>query len=114
VNAKPSRHVRGELSPSLLEDTIGALLHRAARQWPATAALISLEQRIRWNYEELIRRVDECAAALLSLGLKRGDRVAIWAPNCAEWVLTQFATARVGLIQANINPAYRLAELEYT
>ena len=91
-----------------------ALLHRAAERWPRREALVSVEQGIRWTFAELNRRVDECAAGLLALGLEAGDRVAIWAPNCAEWALTQFATARVGLIQVNVNPAYRLSELEYT
>ena len=114
MSAAKSSQVRGELAPELLEDTIGTLLAKAARRWPDTEALVSIEQGIRWTYAELDRRVDECAAGLLALGLQRGDRVAIWAPNCAEWVLTQFATARVGLIQVNVNPAYRLSELEYT
>lgn len=114
MNAANSSHVRGELEPPLLEDSIGALLHKASQRWPQTEALVSVEQGIRWTYTELNRRVDEYAAGLLALGLERGDRVAIWAPNCAEWVLTQFATARVGLIQVNVNPAYRLSELEYT
>jgi fatty-acyl-CoA synthase len=83
-------------------------------RWPQTEALVSVEQGIRWTYAEFARRVDALAAGLLALGLAPGDRVGIWAPNCAEWTLTQFATARVGLIQVNINPAYRLAELEYT
>ena len=69
---------------------------------------------VRWTYEEFGRRVDELARGLMSLGLERGDRVGVWAPNCAEWTLTQFATAKAGLIQVNVNPAYRLSELEYT
>jgi fatty-acyl-CoA synthase len=107
-------YVRGETSQPLLEDTIGTVLDRAAERWPNTEALVSIEQDIRWSYAELNRRVEATAAGLLELGLQPGDRVGIWAPNCAEWLLTQFATARVGLIQVNINPAYRLGELEYT
>ena len=68
---------------------------------------------MRWTYRELGERVDAFAAGLLALGFEPGDRVAIWAPNCAEWVVAQFATAKAGLILVNINPAYRLAELEY-
>ncbi len=68
---------------------------------------------MRWTYRELGERVDAFAAGLLALGFEPGERVAIWAPNCAEWVVTQFATAKAGLILVNINPAYRLAELEY-
>ncbi len=109
-----SSHVRGEISTPLIEDTIGAVLDRAMARWPDTEALVSVEQSIRWSYAEFGRRVDRLAAGLLALGLKPGDRVGIWAPNCAEWTLTQFATARAGLIQVNVNPAYRLSELEYT
>jgi fatty-acyl-CoA synthase len=76
--------------------------------------MVSVEQSIRYTYAEFARRADDLAEALLGLGLVRGARVGILAPNCAEWMLTQFATARTGLIQVNINPAYRLAELDYT
>jgi fatty-acyl-CoA synthase len=111
---RPTSHVRGDTAAELLEDTIGAVLDRAVTQWPQSEALVSVQQGIRWTYAEFARRVDALAAGLLALGLAPGDRVGIWAPNCAEWTSTQFATARVGLIQVNINPAYRLAELEYT
>jgi fatty-acyl-CoA synthase len=70
-------------------------------------------QQVRWSYAELNRRVDLTAAGLLSLGLVPGDRIGIWAPNCAEWAVTQFASAKAGLILVNINPAYRLTELEF-
>jgi fatty-acyl-CoA synthase len=70
-------------------------------------------QQVRWTYEALKRKVDDFAAGLLSLGLRPGDRVGIWSPNNAEWVITQFATAKAGLILVNINPAYRLAEADY-
>ena len=100
--------------PSLIEDTIGAMLDRAVSRWPEREALVSVEQGVRWTYEEFGRRVDELARGLMSLGLERGDRLGVWAPNCAEWTLTQFATAKAGLIQVNVNPAYRLSELEYT
>src|SRR5690349_21219836 len=106
--------VRGAIEPSLLEHTIGEALVRAARQWPKQEALVSVHQGIRWTYEEFASRVDQLAAGFLALGLKSGERVGVWAPNCAEWTLVQFATARVGLIQVNINPAYRLSEVEYT
>jgi fatty-acyl-CoA synthase len=106
--------VRGASEPSLLEHTIGEALVRAARQWPKQEALVSVHQGIRWTYEEFAARVDQLAAGFLALGLKPGERVGVWAPNCAEWTLVQFATARVGLIQVNINPAYRLSEVEYT
>jgi len=107
-------HVRGDIEPALLEYTIGEALVRAAAQWPKQEALVSVHQGIRWTYEDLATRVDQLAAGFLALGLKQGDRVGVWAPNCAEWTLVQFATARVGIIQVNINPAYRLTEVEYT
>ncbi len=106
--------VRGELEPALLEHTIGEALLRAARKWPRQEALVSAHQGIRWTYEQFSFHVDRLAAGLLALGLETGDRVGVWAPNCAEWTLVQFATARVGMIQVNINPAYRLSEVEYT
>ena len=70
-------------------------------------------QNVRWSWGELGRRVDDLAAGLLSLGLERGDRVGIWSPNRSEWTLTQFATAKAGLVLVNVNPAYRRSELEY-
>src|SRR5206468_545844 len=76
-------------------------------------ALISRHQGIRWSYRALKERVDAFAAGLLALGLRPGERIGIWSPNNAEWVVAQFATAKAGLILVNINPAYRLTELEY-
>ena len=107
-------YVRGETSVPLLEDTVGAILDRAVTCWPDMEVLVSIDQGIRWTYQEFGRRVAGVAAGLLSLGLQPGDRVGVWAPNCAEWLLMQFATARIGLVLVNINPAYRLAELEYS
>ncbi len=106
--------VRGVTEPALLEHTIGEALLRAAKRWPKQEALVSVHQGIRWTYEQFSFQVDRIAAGLLALGLKPGDRVGVWAPNCAEWTLVQFATARVGMIQVNINPAYRITEVEYT
>ena len=106
--------VSGASQPALLEDTIGEALLRAARLWPDQEALVSVHQGIRWTYRQFAEEVDRLAAGLLALRLEKGDRVGVWAPNCAEWTLVQFATARVGLIQVNINPAYRLSEVEYT
>jgi fatty-acyl-CoA synthase len=110
----PTSHVCGDTAPALIEETIGAVLERALARWPDVEALVSCEQGIRWTFADFGRRVDRLAAGLLALGLVPGERVGIWAPNCAEWTLTQFATAKAGLIQVNINPAYRLSELEYT
>ncbi|HWA29611.1 MAG TPA: AMP-binding protein, partial [Rhizomicrobium sp.] len=105
--------VRGADTPPLLEDTIGVALERAARDWGGRPALVSRHQNIAWTYEELSERADRLATGLLELGLRPGDRVGIWAPNCAEWTLTQFACAKAGIILVTINPAYRKAELEY-
>jgi len=106
--------VIGDTQPVLIEMTIGAALDQAAARWPDVEALVCPEQGVRWTYRELAERVDGLAAGLLAAGLEPGDRVGVWAPNCAEWTLAQFATAKAGMIQVNINPAYRLSELEFT
>jgi fatty-acyl-CoA synthase len=107
-------HVIGGTTPPLREQTIGAALAEAAEKWPDTEALVSVHQNIRWSYRDLNEKAEALAAGLLALGLRRGDRLGIWSPNNAEWTLTQFATAKAGIILVNINPAYRLSELEYT
>ena len=107
-------HVAGATDPPLIEHSIGAALALAAERWSDRDALVSVRQGIRWSFAELLERSDAFAAGLLALGLNPGDRIGIWAPNCAEWTLTQFAAARAGLILVTINPAYRLSEVEYT
>jgi fatty-acyl-CoA synthase len=97
----------------LLYKTVGALLEDAAERWGDRDALIVRHQNVRWNYRQLDAAAERLAAGLLSLGLQPGDRVGIWSPNRYEWVLTQFATAKAGLILVNVNPAYRLSELEF-
>ncbi|MBV9860268.1 MAG: AMP-binding protein [Alphaproteobacteria bacterium] len=106
-------YVHGASSIPLLGETIGARFDMAAARWPDSDALVVRQQKLRWSWAELKRRVDAFAAGLLALGLERGDRVGIWSPNRSEWTITQFATAKAGLILVNINPAYRLAELDY-
>ncbi|MGH7082783.1 MAG: AMP-binding protein, partial [Acetobacteraceae bacterium] len=106
-------YVHGASALQLIGETVGANFARIAAANAGRAALISSEQGVDWSYAELAHRVDRFAAGLIALGLEPGDRVGIWSLNCAEWVLTQLATARAGLILVNINPAYRLAELEY-
>ncbi|MFL5269235.1 MAG: AMP-binding protein [Stellaceae bacterium] len=106
-------YVHGASETPLIGDTIGAHFDRIVDRSGERVALIVRHQQIRWTYLELKEQVDRFAAGLLALGLKRGDRIGIWSPNNAEWVVTQFATAKAGLILVNINPAYRLAELEY-
>jgi fatty-acyl-CoA synthase len=97
----------------LLGETIGQNLRRTASRWPAVDALVDLVQGVRYTYEEFDAAVDNLARALLGAGMAKGDRVAVWAPNCSEWVLLQYATARAGVILVNINPAYRTYELQY-
>ena len=106
-------YVHGVSATPLIGETIGVHFDKAAAQWGARDALIVRQQNVRWSYGELKARVDAFAAGLLALGLAPGDRVGIWSPNNSEWVITQFATAKAGLILVNINPAYRLSELDY-
>jgi fatty-acyl-CoA synthase len=106
-------YVHGVSDIPLIGQTVGAFFDAAAGRWGDCDALIVRHQKVRWTYAELKRKVDEFAAGLLALGLAPGDRVGIWSPNNAEWVITQLATAKAGLILVNINPAYRLAEADY-
>src|ERR1700735_3199745 len=97
----------------LLGDTIGENLDRTVARSPDRLALVDLPAGIRLSYAELNAEVDALALGLLNAGISKGDRVGIWAPNCAEWTLTQYATAKIGAILVNINPAYRTSELEF-
>jgi fatty-acyl-CoA synthase len=106
-------YVHGASATPLLGETIGVNFDRTVARWPEHEALIVCHQRVRWNYRELQERVDALAAGLLALGLQPGERVGIWSLNNWEWIVTQFATAKAGLILVNVNPAYRVAELEY-
>jgi fatty-acyl-CoA synthase len=106
-------YVRGATDTPLSEATIGEFLLDTVRRFPDRPAVVFREQGIRWTWREFADEVDVLAAGLASLGIVRGDRVGIWSPNRVEWLMTQFATARIGAILVNINPAYRLAELEY-
>ncbi|MBT9247200.1 AMP-binding protein [Gemmobacter fulvus] len=105
--------VQGASQPPLLHDTIPAALARCAAENPQGEGLIFTDRDLRLTWQQLAEAVDRLATGLLDLGLARGDRVGIWAPNRPEWVLTQFATARIGAILVNVNPAYRLGELDY-
>ncbi len=104
---------QGPVDVPLLEITIGRALRNAGRNWRDDLALVSRHQGIRWNWGELDHEVDRIATGLLRHGVAKGDRVGIWAPNCAEWAVIQYATARIGAILVNINPAYRVTEAEY-
>ena len=103
----------GPSSIPLLDETISANLARTVAAHGDREALVSVEQGVRWTYREFAAAVDEVAAGLMALDVRVGDRLGIWSPNCAEWVLVQYATARIGAILVTINPAYRVAELEY-
>ena len=103
----------GPVQPPLLEKTIGAHLKEVVARNGDMPALFIGHQGIEWSYIEYLQQIDRCALGLLTLGIGPGDRVGIWSPNCVEWCLTQFATARIGAILVCINPAYRVFELEY-
>jgi len=104
---------RGSTDVPLLEQTIGEHFETVARRLPRHEALVMPHQDIRWSYGRLNDEVDRVARGLLALGLQAGERLGVWAPNVVEWVLLQFATAKLGVIQVNINPAYRSNELAY-
>jgi fatty-acyl-CoA synthase len=106
-------YVRGATDIPLSDATVSRHLLETVSRFPERPAVIFREQGIRWTWREFASEVDVLATALLNLGIEPGDRVGIWSPNRAEWLLTQFATARMGAVLVNINPAYRLAELEY-
>ncbi len=103
----------GPTTPALLEETIPQNLARTVAKYADRDALVSVEQGLRYSYAEFAVMVDRVARGLMAIGLQRGDRVGIWSPNFAEWVLIQYATARIGAILVTINPAYRSSELEY-
>ncbi|CAB3964804.1 MULTISPECIES: AMP-binding protein [Burkholderia] len=105
--------VRGRTDVPLSDATVATLLHDTAARFPARPAVVFREQGIRWDWRTFAHEIDVLAAGLVALGIEPGDRVGIWSPNRVEWLLTQFATARIGAILVNINPAYRLAELDY-
>jgi fatty-acyl-CoA synthase len=112
LHALPS-YASGASSLPLLGDTIGANLDRTAARVGAREALVECATGRRFSYPQLVQEVDACALGLDALGVAKGDRVGIWAPNCAEWVFVQYGTAKLGAILVNINPAYRTHELSY-
>ena len=106
-------YVHGAVETPLLGETLGASFDRTVAQWGDRPALVVRSQGIRWTYRELSDQAEAFAAGLLALGVQPGDRVGIWSLNCAEWLVTQIATAKAGIILVNINPAYRTTELHY-
>ena len=116
LNTNPIKglsYVIGDKSEPLSEQTIPELLARTASAFPDREAVVFPTQDIRWTWREFTRQVDRLAGGLISLGVKKGERVGIWSPNRIEWIMTQFATARIGAILVCINPAYRPYELEF-
>jgi fatty-acyl-CoA synthase len=110
----PARSYTNGLSATpLLHQTIGETLDLAAQRWPDQEAVVVRDRNVRLSFAELRQEADRVAAGFVALDLKHGERIGIWSPNRIEWILTQFAAAKAGLILVNINPAYRLAELEY-
>ncbi len=106
-------YLHGASATPLLGETIGANLRHTVERWPDRDALVVRSQDFRASYRELWDLTTRLALALLARGIAKGDRVGIWAPNRCEWVVTQYATARIGAILVNVNPAYRASELEY-
>jgi fatty-acyl-CoA synthase len=95
----------GETTPELIEETIGANFERTVAAYADREALVEVASGRRWTWAELDADVDALAIGLIRAGITKGDRVGIWSPNCAEWTITQYATAKIGAILVNINPA---------
>lgn len=106
-------YARGDTTIPLLEETIGACFERTVATYGEREALVEVATGRRWTWNQLDETVDRVARGLLAVGITRGDRVGIWAPNCAEWTIVQFATAKIGAVLVNINPAYRTHEYTY-
>lgn len=106
-------YAAGETLPPLLEETIGASFERTVAAHPDREALVEVASGRRWTWAELDRDVDDLARGLVAAGVGQGDRVGVWAPNCAEWTITQYATAKLGVVLVNVNPAYRTHEFAY-
>ncbi|HEX5861710.1 MAG TPA: AMP-binding protein, partial [Nocardioides sp.] len=106
-------YAKGESTPALLEETIGDNFERTVAAYGDREALVEVASGRRWTWSELGADVSALARGLIAAGVEKGDRVGIWAPNCAEWTLIQFATAKIGAVLVNVNPAYRTHELAY-
>ncbi|MEY9894047.1 fatty-acyl-CoA synthase [Catenulispora sp. MAP12-49] len=107
-------HRKGPDSPPLPDETIGANLARIAAAYPERDALVEFATGRRWTYAQFDAATTELARGMLAAGVAKGDRVGIWSPNCAEWILVQYAAAKVGAILVNLNPAYRVHEIRFT
>lgn len=113
IEGADASYVRGDADTPLLADTIGKAFDRTVECHGDRTALVVSRQQVVWTYAELASKVEAFASGLLRLGLVRGDRLGIWAPNCAEWTITQYAAAKLGLVLVNLNPAYRVSEIEF-
>jgi fatty-acyl-CoA synthase len=106
-------YIQGVSLTPLMGETIGDCFDEIAAEFSTNEALVSVFEHQRYSYKEFQEKVNQCARALMALGLKKGDRAGLWSTNCSAWTLIQFATAKIGVVLVNINPAYRLHELEY-
>ncbi|HSO97800.1 MAG TPA: AMP-binding protein [Solirubrobacteraceae bacterium] len=111
--SNPVSYIHGTSLTPLIGETVGANFDRIVGLYPDRDAVVVRHQDVRWTYAEFGARVDRVARALVGAGLGPGDRMGIWAPNCAEWLLVQYASAKAGVILVNVNPAYRTSELEF-
>lgn len=107
-------YVSARANKPLLSETIGQRLEKAADLYGDRLAFVDFPTNERVTFQELKQKAEDLATGLLAIGLNKGDRVGLWAPNCIEWILTQYATGLAGIIQVNINPAYKTYELEYS
>ena len=113
MQSSTASYTQGDTAQSLLKMTLGDALDHTVALYPDNPALIAPAQNIRYNYREFQAKVNLVARAFIAIGVTKGERVGIWAPNCEQWVVTQFATAKMGAILVNVNPAYQEYELEY-
>jgi fatty-acyl-CoA synthase len=113
MTGEPRSYTSSTSDQPLLGLTIGDMFDRIVLRYPDNEALISRHQGLRYTYRRLREEVDRCARALMALGVAKGQRIGIWAPNCAEWAIVQFATSKLGAILVNINPSYRLNEVQF-
>ena|SRR6185312_13578574 len=113
THATAGSYTRGGADPEVLNETIGANFRATAATFPGHLAVVEASTGRSWTYAQMDQATDELARALITAGIGSGDRLGIWSPNCAEWTLLQYATAKVGIILVNVNPAYRLEELSY-
>ena len=113
MNERFVSYTSGISEKPLLGITIGDMFDHIVQRYPDNDALIVRHQNLRYTYHQLDEQVNQCARGLMAMGLKKGERIGIWSPNNAEWAITQFASSKIGAILVNINPAYRLHELEY-